>query len=412
MQYGLIGKTLKHSFSAQIHPKLFNCKYELCELKSEELEQFFLKKDFCGINVTIPYKSEVIKYLDYLDETAKITGAVNTVINRNGKLYGYNTDYMGLEALIDKNGVHLKNKNILIFGNGATSNTASALCRKNNAKSITKLSLKPTENTDTYSNISKYYKDTDVIINTTPCGMFPNIFESAADLDGFLNLEAVFDVIYNPIRSKLICDAKNKGLKSEGGTYMLVMQALFSARLFSDSNIDKKYADDIFNEIMKEKENIVLIGMPSCGKTTIGKKLAELTDKTFFDVDYEIEKEYGISPKQIIEDKGEEFFRVAETKIIKRLSALQNSIIATGGGSVINNENVSLLKENGIFVFIDRDIKNLTFTSSRPLSSSYEKLLDLYKMRISLYKSSADFTVDGNKDICDIAKTIKGMFDL
>ena len=396
MDYGLIGKVLGHSFSAEIHPKLFDCRYDKCELKENELDRFFKNRDFKGINVTVPYKETVIKYLDEIDENAERIGAVNTVINQNGKLKGFNTDYSGLKTLITSSGTEIKGSEVLVLGTGGTSKTAKAVLNDLGAKDIKIISRTKTGGEfDNYDNIAKYYDFAEVIVNTTPVGMYPNIDQSAVSLDGFNRLKAVFDVIYNPIRSKLVCDAEKKGLIALGGTLMLVFQAVAAARLFSGIGILDSEGNRIFNEILKAKENIVLIGMPSSGKSTVGRLLAEYTGKEFFDTDMLAEEKYGFSPKDLINNYGEEKFRECESEIIKELSAKQGLIIATGGGAVEREKNIDFLKQNGKIVFLNRDFKYLCADNSRPLSSTKEKLKALYIRRLPVYKAAADITVSG-----------------
>ncbi len=412
MEYALIGKTLKHSFSVEIHPKLFNCNYELKELAENEIEAFMRKKDFKGINVTIPYKTAVIPYIDVLHDTAQDTKIVNTVVNKDGVLHGYNTDYSGLGMLVKSNNVSLKNKFVLIFGNGATSVTAKAFAENSGAKAVVRLARKTADGCDLYENISNYYDKAQVIINTTPCGMFPDICESVAELEPFKCLEAVFDVIYNPIRSKLVCDAQNMGIVSAGGTMMLVFQAIFAARLFSGMDIPDSKGIEIYRDIINSKQNIVLVGMPASGKTTIGNIIAKRLGKKFVDTDCEIEKKYSKSAGEIITESGEEFFRNCETEIIKEVSLLNGCVIATGGGAVLKKVNTDLLKENGKIVFLDRNPKKLIITDSRPLSSTYEKLAKLYEERFPIYKSVADICVDSNVGAEEAANQIIKESDL
>lgn len=406
MQFGIIGKTLTHSFSAEIHPKLFNCKYEKCELSENEIPQFMAKKDFKGINVTIPYKKTVIPFIDKLDETAKSTGVVNTVINKNGVLYGYNTDFSGLCMLINKSGVSVKDKLVLIFGSGATSITARAVALSMGAKDVIRLSRSGKEDCDSYKNIEEYYEKASIIINTTPCGTYPDIYETAADITSFKNLDAVFDVVYNPIKSKLICDAEKMGVTALGGSIMLVFQAVFAARLFSGEDISDKKGFEIYEDLIKLKQNIVLIGMPSSGKTTVGKALARALNRDFVDTDFKIEEKYGRSPKTIISESGEEFFRNAETDAIREISKRQGIVIASGGGSVLREINADLLKENGKLVFLEKSLQNLASTDSRPLSDNFKKLEKMFIERTPIYKKYADLTVDANIDVSNIINKI------
>ena len=394
MDYGLIGNKLSHSFSAEIHPKLFDCQYSLCELKSDELEGFFAKRDFKGINVTVPYKTAVIEYLDFIDERAEKIGAVNTVLNKNGKLYGYNTDFSGLKTLILSAGVSLKDKSVIILGSGGTAKTAKAVAEDLGATNITLISRTGKDGAETYNDLKKHYKTADILINTTPVGMYPEINKSAVSVGDFKRLEAVFDVIYNPLRTKLIEDAENNGIIAEGGLKMLVFQAVFAARLFSGKDIPENKGYEIFEQIKKKKENIVLIGMPSSGKSTVGELIAKSLGREFVDTDTLLTNTRKMSPKDIIETSGEAVFRSLETDIIKDLSLKQGLVIATGGGAVEREENISLLKENGKLVFLNRDFEKLSADNSRPLSSTKEQLEALYKRRLPLYKKYADYTVD------------------
>ncbi len=406
MKYGLIGKTLKHSFSKEIQSKLLSSDYEICELKENELERFFLKKDFLGINVTIPYKTDVIKYLDNIDEISRKIGAVNTVINKNGKLYGYNTDYFGLKMLIKKNKIEIFDKNVLIFGSGGTSKTAKVLLEDLGAKSVVRLSRTKTDGFDTYDNIQKYYDVSQVVINTTPVGMYPDNFDTITDIGKFSKLEAVFDVIYNPINTNLVLSAKNSGIVADGGITMLVFQALFSARLFSENDIPDRIGYEIINNLIKEKENIVLVGMPSCGKTTVGGLISKKLSKEFADIDMLIEKNYGKSPKLIIEESGEEKFRELETETIKEISKKTGIVIATGGGAVLREENMNALSQNGKIVFIERDFDELISDSNRPLSSTKERLSKVYIERLPLYKKYSEHTVKCMKTPEETAKKV------
>ena len=287
MKYGLIGEKLPHSFSKIIHAKIADYDYELKELKKSELEEFMLAKDFCAVNVTIPYKKEVMKYLDNISHSAKKIGAVNTVVNKNGALFGYNTDYLGLKSLIEKKGVDLKGKTVLILGSGGTSLTALGVCEDMGAKEVLRVSRNKKGNCITYSDLSEYYH-ADVIINTTPVGMYPDTDKTPLDISSFKKLEAVFDVIYNPLRTNLVLSAQNIGVKAEGGLYMLVAQAVYASEYFLDKKYDEKLIDKIYSSLLCERENIVLSGMPGSGKSTVGKMLANDLNKAFIDTDEEL----------------------------------------------------------------------------------------------------------------------------
>ena len=370
MEYGLIGRKLGHSFSKTVHNLIGNYNYELKEIEPENLKDFMLKKDFKAINVTIPYKQEVIPFLAEIDPKAQKIGAVNTIVNKNGKLLGYNTDFLGLKSLILKNNMELCGKKVLILGSGGTSKTALAVAEDLGALEVFCLSRKGSEGLITYTEAYNNHTDAEVIINTTPCGMYPNIGESAIDISKFPRLEAVVDAVYNPLSSALVVEARNRGIKATGGLYMLISQGVFASELFLDKKYPETLVDGIFESILKEKQNIVLIGMPASGKTTVGKALAESLGRSFFDSDEEIVKREGTAVSEIFALKGEKYFRGCESEVIKELSALQSSVIATGGGAVLNPKNTDLLKENGKVFFLDRNLDDIAATPDRPLSST------------------------------------------
>ena len=397
MKYGLIGEKLGHSFSKQIHESLNDYKYELVELSKEEFDDFMIKKDFTAINVTIPYKEKVIPYLDYIDSTAEEIHAVNTIVNKNGKLYGYNTDYLGLKDLIIKNNINVLNKKALILGTGGTSKTATVVLKKLGIKEIIYASRNKKENTITYDDIYKH-KDIQIIINTTPVGMYPNINKSLINLDQLNDVEAVIDVIYNPLKTKLIIDAEERNIKTATGLYMLVSQAVYASSIFLNKNIEKSIQDNIYNKILKEKRNIVLIGMPSCGKTSIAMELKRILSKEFIDTDFEIEKRINKKIKDYLTEENEEEFRDIESLVVEDISLLNNKVISTGGGIIKRKKNIDLLKANGLIIFIDRDINKLNSTTTRPLSSTKEKLVKLYNERYQTYISYADIVIKNDDE--------------
>ncbi len=410
MEYGCIGEKLTHSFSAEIHPKLFDYKYELKEIAQEDLDAFMKAKDFKAINVTIPYKQAVIPYLDFIDDTGKEIGAVNTVVNKNGLLYGFNTDFLGLKALIQKAEIEIKDKKVLILGSGGTSLTARAVTKDMGAKEVYRLSRKETEGCITYEDAYKNHTDAEIIINTTPCGMFPDISKTAIDIDSFPCLTGVVDAVYNPLRSELVLKALNKGIKAVGGLYMLVSQAAFAAEKFVEKEITEEKINNVFGEMLREKENIVLIGMPSSGKTTVGKILAESLGKAFVDTDCEIVNLVGKSIPEIFSLMGEESFRQMESKAIGVIAARQGVVIATGGGAVLRSENIENLKKNGRVYFLDRPLESLITTDDRPLSSNRVDLERRYRERYQIYKNSCDFSVCGNKSAEEFANIIEKEF--
>ena len=407
MEYGLIGRKLGHSFSKTLHNLIGNYDYELKEIEPDNLKDFMLKKDFKAINVTIPYKQDVIPFLAEIDPKAQKIGAVNTVVNKNGKLLGYNTDFSGLRSLILKNNMELCGKKVLILGSGGTSKTALAVAEDLGASKIYRLSRQSTEGFITYTQAYKCHTDAEVIINTTPCGMYPNIGESAIDISKFPHLEAVVDAVYNPLSSALVVEARNRGIKTTGGLYMLISQGVFASELFLDKKYPETLVEDIFESILKEKQNIVLIGMPASGKTTVGKALAESLGRSFFDSDEEIVKREGIAVSEIFAVKGEEYFRKCESEVIKELSALQSSVIATGGGAVLNPRNTDLLKENGKIFFLDRNLDDIAATPDRPLSSTREDLEKRYKERYPIYCASADYKINCSNEVKENVNAIK-----
>ena len=314
MKYGLIGEHLTHSFSKIIHEKIGEYVYEIKEIEPQLVDAFMKSKDFNAINVTIPYKQTVIPYLDVIDEGAKKIGAVNTVVNKNGKLYGYNTDIFGMKSLINKMDVSLKDKRVLIIGTGGTSKTAYAVAQDMNAKEIIFVSHTKKDNAYSYEEIYSNHTDIEVIINTSPVGMFPNSESSPIDIDKLPNLTAVIDAIYNPIRTSLILSAQKRGINAQGGLYMLISQAIYAYEYFTGKSVDKSLCDTIYNQIENEKINIVLTGMPSSGKTTVGKLLAEKIGKTFVDTDDEIVKKIGMDIPSYFDKYGEAELRRSRLK--------------------------------------------------------------------------------------------------
>ncbi len=398
MKYGLIGEKLSHSFSKPIHESIADYEYQIKEIPREDLDSFLKEKSFCGINITIPYKQSVIPYLDYIDETASQIGAVNTVVNRDGMLYGYNTDFGGMKMLIEKADFDFKGKKVVILGSGGTAKTAHAVSENLGAGEIITVSRRGEVN---YENLISLHGDCDFIINTTPCGMYPNTDESAVEIGQFKNLKGVIDVVYNPLKTKLCLDCESQGTRYISGLYMLAAQAVLASQLFSGKDFDvKKVSDEVYGRILNEKINVVLIGMPGSGKTTVGKILAEKLGKTFVDTDDLISGEYG-NISDIFAEKGENFFRDIESVAVKR-AALQNGmVIATGGGAVLRRENVEYLKHNGVIFFLDRAVEDIIPTDDRPLSRDVESLRKLYRERYHIYRRACDERIFNDEDIND-----------
>lgn len=402
-RYGLIGAKLAHSFSKIIHEEIMDYTYDLIELNEDEFKDFFTKKKFSALNITIPYKKAVMPYLNFIDDKAKSIGAVNTVVNKEGKLYGYNTDYYGLVSLIQKNKIEVKDRNVLILGTGGTSNTAFAVFNDLGAKSIVKVTRDKDDNAITYEE-AKNRKETNIIFNATPCGMYPNNDNCLIDLDDYPKLEGVLDAIYNPINTKLIVAAKEKGLKADGGLYMLVAQAVKAIEYFKDIKLDEGILDRVYTKLLKEKQNIVLIGMPGCGKTTISKGLN--SNKKRIDSDEEIVKKENRSIPEIFKSEGEDGFREIETKIIKEISKEGGQIIATGGGVILRKENMQALKQNGIIYYLKTPLEKLEVGNGRPLTSNREALEKKFEERKDLYELYADVIID-NEYLSEAKKEIE-----
>ncbi len=410
MQYGLIGEKLGHSFSKEIHEKLESNPYELVELSPSEIEAFFTEKDFSAINVTIPYKTTVVPYLSHVSERAKEIGAVNTVVNRGGELWGYNTDFYGLCALIEHAGISLKDKKVAILGTGGTSKTALAVANFLGSREVLTVSRTAGEGVITYADLEKH-TDIEVLINTTPVGMYPNTDAAPADISKFPNLSGVIDAIYNPLRTNLILEAKKRGIPARGGLYMLVAQAVRASELFLDCTYEPDTAEKIYQALLKETENIVLSGMPGAGKSTVGKLLAKELGRAFFDLDEEIVRIAGRSIPEIFATEGETYFRKLETQVLCEMLANKKGIVlAVGGGTILCDENIDLLHRNGKIYFLDRSLEALLPTSDRPLASSRDAIVQRYEERYERYCTTADCHIDADAPIEEVAHRIRKEF--
>ena len=393
LTYGCIGEHLPHSFSREIHEQIGGYAYELKELTPEELPAFMTARSFRGINVTIPYKQAVIPFLDEIDETARAIGAVNTVVNRNGKLYGYNTDLDGLTRLIRRVGLDLSGKKVLVPGTGGTSRTASFAAGQLGAREVLRVSRTGREGSLTYEDILRNHTDAEIILNTTPCGMYPEPDAQPLPLEPFHRLQGVVDVIYNPLRSRLVLDARSRGIPAEGGLYMLVAQAVRASEHFLDTAYPEDLTDRIYERILRKKENIVLIGMPGSGKSAVGKILAKKTGKPLADTDRLIVREAGKSIPDIFREDGEPAFRDLESGIIRELSKQGGQIISTGGGAVLRPENVAMLRRNGRLFWLNRNPDDLVPTDDRPLADTEAKMKQLYIEREHVYRAAADVII-------------------
>lgn len=401
-KFGLIGKTLKHSFSKPIHAQLGDYPYEMIELAPEKVGEFVKSGALDGFNITIPYKKDVIPYLDKIDERALAIGAVNTVVYREGKIFGFNTDFDGMKYMLARAGITLKDKCVLILGSGGTSNTARAVATSLGAKSIKVLSRSGEIN---YENYKETAADTQVVINTTPVGMYPENYTCKVDLSAFKELSGVADAVYNPALTTLLYQAKMRGVPYSNGLPMLVAQAKYAMELFLDITVSDNVIEPIIQNLSKQYLNIVLVGMPGSGKTSIGKALKEELSLDFIDTDEEIVKREGKSIPEIFKEKGEEYFRKVESEVLRSVGVLAGKIISTGGGVVKNPENYFPLKQNGKIFWIDRAIEKLV-TEGRPLSKDRETVEKLYEERKGKYSAFSDVKIDNNGEISSAVKGV------
>lgn len=390
--YGLIGKKLGHSFSPQIHKRLADYEYKLFEMEENEVGDFMKNADFNGINVTIPYKKTVIPYIDRLSDDAKKIGSVNTVKRMpDNTLYGDNTDYYGFKYTLDNNKISPCGKKCIILGSGGASLTAISVLRDMCAKEITVISRTGENN---YGNISKHF-DAEIIVNTTPVGMYPNCGQAPISLADFTKCEFVFDLIYNPAKTALLLEAEKLGIPYSNGLTMLTAQAKKSSEIFTGNKIDESKIREITDSLQKQTLNIVLVGMPGCGKSTLGKILADKLNRRFLDTDSVIEQKFGASIPEIFAQKGEDFFRELEETAVSECGCFSSCVIATGGGVILRQKNIDALRQNGIIIFLDRNIDELA-SDGRPLSQNPEKIKALYQKRFPIYKECADFEVKVN----------------
>ena len=390
MQCGLLGRKLGHSYSPQIHSHLASYEYTLFEKEPEELEAFLKNGGFTGLNVTIPYKKDVIPYLDELSPTAKRLGAVNTIVRReDGSLIGHNTDYFGFCSMVGRSGLTVAGKKGLVLGSGGASNTAVAALEEMGAQVV--VISRSGENN--YDNLHRH-ADAAVIVNTTPVGMYPKTGVSPISLERFQKLEGVLDVVYNPARTQLLLDAESRGLIAMNGLWMLVAQAKESAEWFAGMQIPDGKIAKIHGLLRAQMENIILIGMPGCGKTTVGQALATMQGKRFVDADAVLEERVGRKITDIIPTDGEEAFRQMETDTLAELGKQSGLVIATGGGCVTREWNYPLLHQNGTILWLTRELDKLP-THGRPLSQT-GKLQQMYAVREPMYRRFADAVISND----------------
>ena len=395
MEFGLIGEHLGHSFSKTIHGMLTDAPYELHELRPDELAAFLAERDFRGINVTIPYKRAVMPHLDGLAPSAFACDAVNCIVNRDGRLTGYNTDYDGFIALASHAGVDFQGARVVILGAGGAASAVAAAARDMGAASVLNACRRPLEGQLQIAE-PETWNDCDIIVNATPVGMYPDWQGKLLDLSIFPHLRGVLDCIYNPLRTRLVLDAQERGIPAGGGLYMLVGQAVRARELFDGRSLPEGACEQVYERILRGKRNIVLTGMPSCGKTTVGRLLAARTGRHYIDIDEVISLQAGMEIPDIFAREGEAGFRSRETAAIESVAAEQGLIIATGGGAVLKDENVRLLRHNGIICLLQRDLSLLTPTADRPLSRDRAALQALYERRLPFYLRAAEVQIDNN----------------
>lgn len=397
MTYGLVGRHLKHSFSKMIHESFKKYKYELIEVEPESIDDFFNHPQFNAVNVTIPYKQIAYKHCDVLDDKAKAIGAVNCVVNKDGTLKGTNTDYDGIVYTFDRHKIDLKDKKVLIFGKGGASKAFQAVCKDQGAKEVQVVYYKEAKDTISYKDAYTKYKDADIIINATPVGMFPKLDELSIELDHFTQLEFVFDAIYNPLQTELIRLAKEKQIPCANGLAMLVYQAIKAASFFLGEEVECD-AQKLIEDITMSQRNVVLIGMPSAGKSMIGAGIRDGLGLPFYDLDKELEKKNNRIIADIFNNEGEAYFRDLETDIVKQFSGKTGSILSCGGGVILRQENMKYLSLNGTIIYVRRPLENLMRKNAdRPVLN--QGIENLYNRRKALYESYSNFIVENDSTI-------------
>ena len=389
MKFGLLGRKLGHSYSPMIFDLMGGYRYDLFEREPEGIEDLLKNGDFDGINVTIPYKKEVLPYLDEVDPLALRLGAVNTIVKRGRKLTGYNSDYYGFLSLVQRTGIEPPTKKVLVLGSGGASVTVRAVLEDLGAHVV----IVSRSGENNYENLDRH-RDAALIVNTTPLGMYPHNGVSPLDISRFPELEGVVDLIYNPARTQLLLDCEKYGIPGFNGLWMLVAQAKKSAEWFMDRQLPDSLLSDIHEKLRDRMENIVLVGMAGCGKSTVGRNLAKETGKAFVDSDAEIEVLAGKSIPEIFAQKGEAEFRRLETQVLASLGKRSGLVIATGGGCVTREENFPLLHQNGRILWLKRCPARLP-TEGRPLSQKTTPA-KLYEERKPMYKQFSDAAIDND----------------
>lgn len=401
-KYYLLGEKLGHSYSAELHRANGLC-YELKELPPNDLGNFLRERNFDGLNVTMPYKKAVVPFLDEIRGAAKELGSVNTIAVEDGRLIGYNTDFFGMDYALKSVGIDPTNKNVVVLGGGGAGVTAKTLAEKRGAKSVTVVSRSGEVD---YEKIYEF-KDTEIIINATPVGMFPNVCETPLGIgaDKFPKLSVVFDCVYNPLRTELVLSAARRGVKCCGGLKMLVAQGLYSEQIWGECDSAEEKIESAYKSLLTEKRNIVLIGMPGAGKTTVGKALAKELTKSFIDTDGEITKRTGKSPEEIIERFGEARFREIESEVSVELARTVGAVIATGGGTFLNEKNASAFSRQGIVIYIERPL-DLLEQIGRPISKS-QSISRLFAQREQIYLSHCDVKISNDSTVPACVRKIR-----
>lgn len=403
MKLGLIGNPLGHSWSPQIHSFfLKDCTYDLWPLKEDELDDFFARKDFDGINVTIPYKEKVMQYLDEIDDTARTIGAVNCIVNDHGRLIGHNTDWIGFMDMVKSAGIEANGKKCAVFGSGGASKAACAAIRKMNGTPVA-VSRHPKENQISYADLKDEYA---VLINATPLGMKPNDNAMPVDPALFPGCEAVVDIVANPLRTKFCFEAGLSGKKTLGGFEMLVRQAAAADLLFTGKAVSEEQIRACMKMLYGRMRSLVLIGMPTSGKSTIAAEVSRRSGRKLIEMDEEIEKKLGMSIRECFDRYGEAYFRKAESEMAASLKEAGGCVISCGGGIIKNKENMRMLSENGLVAWLDRDPALLFGTGSRPLSQNKDDIARLYEERKSLYEMYADVRIDNNGNLEDTVNEV------
>ena len=400
-KFGLLGRRLGHSWSPQIHTLLCGYEYGLYETEPEALGRFLKETDLGGLNVTIPYKKDVLPYCAALSDAARRIGSVNTLVRTPEGWYGDNTDYTGFIAMAKSCGVSMAGKKALVFGSGGASLAVIAALHDMGAKPIVNISRSGEDN---YDNLDRH-RDARVLVNTTPLGMYPDVGLAPASPADFPQCEAVLDIVYNPTRTKLLLEAERLGIPHAGGLIMLVAQARSSAEQFAKTAIPDSRVMEITEILRRQMQNIILIGMPGCGKSTVGKLLAQRLDRPCFDADSLIEKEAGMSIPDIFAREGEAGFRLRETAVLASLGKRSGAVIATGGGCVTRAENYPHLHQNGVMVWLKRELGQLP-SDGRPLSQQ-NSAESLYARRKDKYAAFADFTVESRASVQDTVAAVE-----